>query len=114
MRITELNLSQLELRPEHAARERRAERERETRTATIASQLDQNPRDGWIDDYDLPYDQLELLERARAAEAAQAARPEDRDVPRRPAAPPAVAPAAHVDVTAPDTEQPGPLVDLLA
>ena len=30
---------------------------------------DRHRRDGWIDEDDLPYDQLELLERARAAEA---------------------------------------------
>lgn len=74
MRITESNVSQWGPRPDGAAP---AVPAREPRSATIAPQLDQNPRDGWIDDYDLPYDQLELLERARAAEAAaQAARPD--------------------------------------
>lgn len=118
MRITELNLSQWELRTENVARERRVSREREAQTATIASQLDQNPRDGWIDDYDLPYDQLELLERARATQAVRAARQEPRieahEVPQPPAAPAAEPRAAHVDVTAPDTAQPEPQVDLLA
>ncbi len=116
MRITELNLSQWELRPEHAARERRAERE--LRTATIASQLDQNPRDGWIDDYDLPYDQLELLQRARAVEAVQAARHKPRveggDAPPAPAVPPPQRPPGRVDVMAPINAQPEPQVDLLA
>lgn len=112
MRITEPNVSRCELRPESAAREPRVAREPEPRTATIASQLDQNPRDGWIDDYDLPYDQIELLERARAAEAARAVRREPP--PEQPAAPPAEPLRARVDVTPPDTAQPGPLVDLLA
>ncbi|MFP5362202.1 MAG: hypothetical protein ACLGI5_05695 [Thermoleophilia bacterium] len=121
MQITESNVSQWVLRPDSAAREQRVGRERETPSATIASQLDSNPRDGWIDEDDLPYDQFELLERARAAAAARAAltppqRPEaDASEARETPAPPPAAPAAaRVDVTAVDTAQPAPQVDLLA
>lgn len=121
MRITESNVSHWGLRPEDAAAPARAPRiarEREAPPATIASQVDSNPRDGWIDDYDLPYDQLVLLEQAREAAAAQAARQaprvEARDVPEPAAEAPAQPPAARVDVTAPDTAPAGPRVDLLA
>ena len=121
MRITESNVSQWALRPDGAAGEQRAGRERETPTATIASQLDSNPRDGWIDEDDLPYDQFELLERARAAAAAQAAqtppqrlRADAREEREKPAPPPAEPAAARVDVTAGSTAQPAPQVDLLA
>ncbi len=112
MRITEPNVSRWELRPQGAAHEQRVAREHEPRSATIASQLDQNPRDGWIDDDDLPYDEIELLQRARAAQAARSAR---RELPSEQlVADPAEPLAARIDVTRPDTAQPRPLVDLFA
>ena len=113
MRITESNVTQWGLRPADAPGPAR-----EARTATIASQVDKNPRDGWIDEYDLPYDQLELLEQARAKAAAQAAHaqaPEAvREAPEAPAPAPPQPPAARVDVTARDSAAPAPQVDLLA
>ena len=121
MRITESNVSQWGPRPDDAAAAARASRigrEREQRTATIASQVDRNPRDGWIDEFDLPYDQLELLERARAAAARDAAReeprPEVRVAREAPAPAPVEAPAPRVDVTAADTAEAPPQIDLLA
>ncbi len=69
-------------------------------------------RDGWIDEDDLPYDQLLLLERARAAEAVDDAPPPER-------APAAVAPAAEQRPPRPEPSPPpvpddAPHIDLLA
>jgi hypothetical protein len=114
MHITEPHGSQWGPRPESAPLAGRA---REQRSATIASQLDQSPRDGWIDEDDLPYDQLELLERARATAAKEAARQEpsvDVRVADGTPPPPVEAPAPRVDVSVPDAGATAPRIDLLA
>lgn len=113
MRITEINDAPWELRAQ-----RSAAAARDARPATIASELDKDPRDGWIDEDDLPYDQVELLRRARAAEAAAAARErpaaEAPEPAPTPAPPPAAPDQARIDVTAPDGAAAAAQVDLLA
>ena len=109
MRITEPNVTLWAPRAENAARVGR-----EPRSATIPSQLDRSPRDGWIDENALPYDQLELLARARAEAARDGARPQPRVEAQTPAPAPVAPPAARIDVTVPDPVEPTPQVDLLA
>ena len=102
--------------PAEAARSRPAEEGPRAEPPPVVAQIYvlDTDRDGWIDADDLPYDELLLLERARAAEAAEAARrqhtaqtPED--------ATPAPAVAAETPVPRPEPSPPTAAhVDLLA
>lgn len=127
MRITESNVMLWgQLRSEDAgAQEReRVDDARQARATAIVHQLNvlDTDHDGWLDEDDLPYDQLMLLERERARDAAEAARQTPAAKPLEPVAEPAPAPAAAasgpppVDVTTPPAPAPEapPRVDLLA
>jgi len=131
MRITDSDGSLWsQLRAEETAsaeRERRLEGAREAgpdRTVAKLNVLDTD-HDGWIDEDDLPYDQLLLLERQRAAEqaadkAAANAAPQAvaQTAPEQPAAAPA--PPAAEPRPPQATPEPGraaaaaPRIDLLA
>ena len=107
MRITDSDGSLWsQLRAEEAAsaeRERRLEGAREADPDTIVAKLNvlDTDHDGWIDEDDLPYDQLLLLERQRAAEQAadkaadKAAQQAIEQAPPKQAAPAPVPPAAE-------------------
>lgn len=99
-----------------AARERRIDGARQAQASIVArlNVLDTD-HDGWIDEDDLPYDQLLALERARAAETA-----DELPAPEAPAQAPAAAPARpeppapQVQITPPPPAPGGGHVDLLA
>jgi hypothetical protein len=119
MRITdELNLTPwMPLRaedPAAAARRLRLEAAQAAAPVAALNALDTD-RDGWLDEDDLPYDQLRLLERARASGPVE----EPSAEPAPP--PPGAAAAAPVEVPAPPPEPPkaspagvAPHIDLLA
>jgi hypothetical protein len=121
MRITDLNVTMWpQLRAEVAAAPPGAP---QRAPVTVLNAFDSNPCDGWLDDYDLPYDQFELLEEARAAakpaasEVIQAAAPPPPEA-SAPAAAPAgatvAAPPVHVDVTPDAPPAAAPQFDALA
>jgi hypothetical protein len=112
MRITESQVSLwAQLRAEEASsaeRERRVDDARQADAEAIVAKLNvlDTDHDGWIDEDDLPYDQLLLLERHRAAEPAAEQAVEQ--------APPAPAPAADVPPAAearPPRAEPAPAAD---
>jgi hypothetical protein len=135
MRITDSDGSLWsQLRAEEAAsaeRERRLEGAREADPHTIGAKLNvlDTDHDGWIDEDDLPYDQLLLLERQRAAEQAaeqaadkpapKAAQQAVEHAPPEPPVPAPVAPAAEprpprATPEADGTASVAPRIDLLA
>jgi len=103
--------------PTSAERVRRVDDDFRERSTAIVAKLNvlDTDHDGWIDEDDLPYDQLVLLERQRAAEPAAEQAPQQAPPPVAAAAPPPAEPRApRAEPEPAHVPDDAPRIDLLA